>query len=244
MKATWSRILRWGIPGLVAFILVVGAFGLVALTPIAVRSLDDTGGNSGLLLADLQTGGENEALRGELVLKDPTPLFLPTPWNSGQVEEAMTAERSPGSSFGSIGAKLVFPAAANDLNLPDGVRVPATALAVVDQVEPLLKADELARRDTTVEGLPSRSGYLEVLAVDTGNLVYSRVLDAEMTPNPLRAPAEALLTINTGGLWLRPTVVETADGAAVDFEQINSVLQTARLDVILKPGFYRILLGP
>lgn len=198
----------------------------------------------GVLLADLETEEENLALIGELTLKDPTPLFLPTQWNSGQVDQTMTAERSSGASFRQLEAKWVFSDDENRLELPDGVEVPGTALATIDQMEPRLPSGELARRDLVREKLPERGGYFEVIAVTTGQIVLQRVLEADAASPLITSPLEAMLDINASGFWLRPTVAQVVEGGAVEFDRVNLMLRQARLETILAPGFYRISLGP
>ncbi len=198
----------------------------------------------GMLLADLAMDEENDALRGELALKDPTPLFLPTGRNSGQVDSRMTAERAPGASFGAFGEKWLFPAAANDLDLPDVVQVPPDGIAALGELAPPVQAGELTRRETRKVGLAERGGMLQVLSVETGRVIHEQVLVVPAGRSGLAVPVEALITMNSGGLWLRPTVLESVEGAAVDFNEIDLLLREARLESVLSPGFYRILLGP
>lgn len=198
----------------------------------------------GVLLADLDEEEKDAALIGELELKDPTPLFLPTRWNSGQVDQAMTAERSAGASFGQIDAKWVFPDEENRLTLPDGVSVPDSAISTLERMEARLKGSELARRDDLSRKLPERAGILEVVAVESGETVYRTVLEGGSAADFVPAPIETMLAINAGGFWVRPTVAQVVEGGAVEFDRVNLVLREARLETFLEPGFYRILLGP
>ena len=236
-------------PWVMTSVLMVGVV-LGALSRVEVSGLDwdtlrgETMGAGGLVFSDLESGASADGLRGELVLKDPTPLFLPTSWNSGQVEAAMAAESSPGTSFGSIDAKLVFLDRANNLEFPKAVVVPESAQAAMDRVSQPIGHGELTRRDRATVPLASRRGYLEILAADTGKLIYSSVLSDLVIDQALTAPVEAVLAVSGAGLWVRPTVLETPDGAAVDFDQINLALKAEHLDAVLSPGIYRILLGP
>ena len=169
---------------------------------------------------------------------------MPTQWNSGQVDRAMTAERSSGASFGPIGAKWVFPDEENRLVLPDGVSVPSSAISTIDQIENGIWVGELARRGGSNRALASRAGYLEVVAVDTGKTVYERVLEAPVDGQVIEVPVETMLAVNSSGFWLRPTVAQVAEGGAIEFDRVNLMLRETRLETILEPGFYRILLGP
>mgnify|MGYP003655191735 CR=1 FL=1 len=238
-------LVKWGILVLLAIGLLVAGLGLLT-APNAPRGtiLAQRPASGGVLLADLETEEANLALIGELTLKDPTPLFLPTQWNSGQVDRAMTAERSSGASFGPIGAKWVFPDEENRLVLPDGVSVPSSAISTIDQIENGIWVGELARRGGSNRALASRAGYLEVVAVDTGKTVYERVLEAPVDGQVIEVPVETMLAVNSSGFWLRPTVAQVAEGGAIEFDRVNLMLRETRLETILEPGFYRILLGP
>ena len=245
MEWVYKWLVKWGILVLLALALLVAGLGLFT-TPDAPRGtlLAERPASVGVLLADMETEEENLALIGELTLKDPTPLFLPTQWNSGQVDRAMTAERSSGASFGPIGAKWVFPDEENRLVLPDGVSVPGSAISTIDQIENKLRAGELARRDGGDRSLMARAGFLKVVAVDTGKTVYERVLDSGVEGQIIEVPVETMLAINLSGFWLRPTVAQVAEGGAIEFDRVNFMLRETRLETILEPGFYRILLGP
>jgi hypothetical protein len=246
MQPVTKWLKSWGIPILGAILVVMVGFGLLVAPEIPRGMvLEDRVGAGGVLLADLEKEEEDRALRGELTLKDPTPLFLPTIWNSGQVDRTMTTERSSGASFGQIEAKWVFPDDENRLVLPDGVAVPESAITTIDQIEERLSGGELARRDVSARPLEKRTGYLEVIAVETGETVYSRVLRSGGDEGEtIEVPVETILAINQSGFWLRPTVAEVAEGGAVEFDRVNLLLRETRLETVLEPGFYRILLGP
>lgn len=238
-------LVNWGIPVLVVGGLMVAGLGLLT-APESPRStiLAEREKPSGVLLVDLATEEQNQALIGELTLKDPTPLFLPTRWNSGQVDRAMTTERSSGASFGQIEAKWILPDGENRLILPDGVSVPQTAISTINQVENRLSSGEFSRRDASGRTLTERAGFLEVLAVETGKTVYQRVLESDTIGQAIEVPVEIILAVNSSGFWLRPTVAQVAEEGAVEFDRVNFLLREARLETILEPGFYRILLGP
>lgn len=235
--------LPWAGLSLVVAAVLVGGVGLVEASDWdgALRS-GASASRVGVILthADEQVAG----LRGEFVLKDPTPLFLPHKWNSGQVDERGEGVLSPGTSYGAFEPKLIFPAAASDIEIPDGVDVPRTALLAMERIAETVGHGELTRRDKEPQALRSRRGYVEVMTMIDGNLLYQSVLDEEMTPFQVQAPIEALLAINKAGVWVRPTVIEAPEGVSVNFEEINSVLKALRLESILGPGIYRILLGP
>lgn len=245
MNIVSKWLVKWGLLVLVAGVLVLASLGMVSVSDSPVGTVRlESGGRGSVLLADLATEEENAELIGELALKDPTPLFLPTRWNSGQVDRAMTAERSSGASFGQIGAKWVFPNDENRMILPDGVVVPDSAVSALDGMEARLEGGELARKDDLGLSLPVRAGFMEVVAIGTGETVFRKPLELAEEGTPINAPIEAMLAINAGGFWVRPTVAQLVEGGAVEFDQVNLMLREARLETFLEPGFYRILLGP
>lgn len=243
--ARLAQAFPWTVAGAIAAVLLLALQAMVQVPPSPQGTYTEGGlDGGGMLMADLAEEQDNETLIGELALKDPTPLFLPTDRNSGQVDLAMTVERAPGSSFGEFDPKLVFPLTGNDLDLPDVVRVPTSALGTLDRFESPVRGGELSRLDPLGEGLPERWGLLKVLSAETGHVVHEQTVVGSQIAGLMEAPVEALLAVNAGGLWLRPTVVESPEGVTVDFEQINLLLQEAHLGSLLQPGFYRILLGP
>ena len=239
------RSLPWVLLGLAAAVVVLLGASLVHVeAPPTGTFPKNPPAGVGMLLADLATDEEDMALRGELELKDPTPLFLPTEWNSGQVDSSMTVERAPGASFGAFGEKWLFPAAANDLDLPDVVQVPGDVMVALNGLSGAVEAHELTRRDTRGAGLGERGGLLQVLSLESGRVLHEQELAADEAGTSLAVPVEALLAINSNGLWLPPTVLESMEGVSVDLNQVDLLLREARLESVLSPGFYRILLGP
>lgn len=237
--------LPWAGLSLVVAAVLVGGLGLVQTNDWdgALR-LGASASRVGVVLTHADADEQVAGLRGEFVLKDPTPLFLPHKWNSGQVDERDEGVLFPGTSFGAIEPKLIFPEAANDIAIPDGVEVPATALSAMERLAETVGHGELTRRDGEPQALRSRRGYVEVMTMTDGNLLHQRVIDEDLTPFQVQAPIEALLAISEAGVWVRPTVIEAPEGVSVNFEEINSVLKALHLESILSPGIYRILLGP
>jgi len=240
-----AALAKWVVLGFLVAGGIVSGLSLVAV-PRAPEGtfLAQPAAPAGMILADLSTGEENEALQAELSLKDPTPLFLPTAQNSGQVNALSAVDQAPGSSFDGFGAKLWYPVAANDLDLPDAVEVPADPLVAVDGLGEPLALGELSRVETVARALPPRQALLQVLSVTSGEVLHEVVLQGPAEAGPLNAPLEAVMTVNSTGLQLRPTVIESPVGATVELDQVDLWLKESRLESILRPGFYRILLGP
>lgn len=246
---TARRVFPAAAAAVVAGLLVAGGLALVRVPsgptetaerfqPAARRSTGGVG------LTEMPVGEAAGALRAEIVLHDPTPLFLPTPWNSGRVPASKTMERSPGTSFEPIAAKWVFPDQNNRLILPEVVGVPDNAIGVVTRLSPPIQLAELARTDDRGERLPARQGRWEVRSLGSGRRLAAGDLPAAAVPNGLRAPLELVLAVDVHGLIGNPTVVGAADGATVDFGEVTRMMQALSLGARLRPGIYRILLGP
>lgn len=227
-----------------AILLVVGGLGLVRLPQAGPRVglIDPKPARIGIAeLSEQDTGG---LAQSELLLQDPTPLFLPTEYNSGRVVAAMTAERSPGTSFGSIPAKMLFGDSDISLALPEAVAIPDQILGFVVKSAPQVKITELARRTSDMGRLPERQGYLQVLSMSTGTELWSQQITAGSWEFDLEAPWEFILAVNRVGSISFPAVANAGEGALIDLTQITDVLRKKHLGARLKPGIYRILLGP
>ncbi len=242
MVGSLDRSFPWIPLSVVVAVSLLAALGLIDTSQMAENLRIGTETNSGgVILVDLREQENAEGIRGELILKDPTPLFLPTRWNSGQVEPQGLA---PATSFGAIDAKLVFSAVADDLRLPDGVAVPESPMGALERIESLGSTVKLHERDESGEALPRRLGYMEVAGVESGKILHHSILVGNEGEPALSVPVETILSINAVGIWVRPTVIQAPDGASVDFDQINLLLQGLHLEAILEPGIYRIILGP
>jgi hypothetical protein len=156
----------------------------------------------------------------------------------------MTAEASPGTSFGSIPAKFVYPTGGNRLDLPDVVKVPESALSAVRAVESPLEVEELARGDAAMDQLPPRVGLMEVRSVVDGAMVWAVELPQSLEGVTIDGPVELLVAVESSGRISQPGLIRTWTDLGLDLPDLQNVLETARLGARLKPGIYRILLGP
>ncbi|MCF3650703.1 hypothetical protein [Synoicihabitans lomoniglobus] len=195
-------------------------------------------------LADMPTEEGSDIMRAEFALQDPTPLFLPTEWNSGRVDASMTSEQSPGTSFGSIEPKFVYPTDNNRLEVPDVVKLPTSAIEILDSLDHPIAVAELARQDATVKTLPRRFAALEVQRLRDGKVVLSVEIEEGSSLPGRIVPIELLFMVERAGLVGAPTVIGVAEDTVVDLEVVSEVLKSARLGAVLGPGIYRILLGP
>lgn len=207
----------------------------------------------GVTLTGATESAAGRASMANLSLNDPTPLFLPTVYNSGRVEPAMTAERSPGTTFGEIDAKWVFPEVGNRLSVPDVVQIQPQALSVIERLAPRVVLQELGRGALRPDPLPTRTALLEVQEVQSGRVVYRDDLTLEGGTQVVLSPMELMVVVDrTGIVSLRGGLEVTAGGGGLptmgaqpaDLDAVQNLLQSAMIGTRISAGIYRILLGP
>lgn len=184
----------------------------------------------------------------ESLLRDPTPLFLPTRWNAAQGVRPDRALREPGETFAGFGAKFVFGENAAELALPLVVTVPAQPEAAIrpsDWQAPFLG---LGRADASVVPLPARAAFIEVRFSRDGRQVLGQ---AVLESAPFQAtdwqPLEFGVAVAAGGAIGAPALLTSSGVEDVD-EYFQEYLATRsmlgeRLSK-LRPGAYRIVIGP
>lgn len=226
------------------------AVGLLTLrverevAPLPERWAKGGGTASQIGLSRLEPVSTGDLVAEEALFFDPSPLFLPTEWNSGQNALPANVLRDPGQMFQDFQARLVFKRDALAINLPDTgitLRQPAD---VVSSVEDVAKLGGLGARDTRVAPLAGRSGYVEVVSTSDGRPVLQESLRLEGLDVNLWRPLELIGVINAAGLVGQLSV--TGSTGAVDLDQRlrDHVLKSMHLGDRLAPGFYRIFVGP
>lgn len=185
-------------------------------------------------------------LQEQATLFDPTPLFLPTKWNTNQGPLPVTVQRQPGQAFPDFDAKPTYGRAA--LVLPIASAEPAP-----QQPEDLLKTQSrdpflgFGRIDLPLKALPSRTAVVEVRDAGTGKVVLNQALGGEVAipaGEPDWKPVEFLVSVNAGGLLGRPMETASSDVEDVDAFFRNYLAKTLRLGERLAPGMYRVVVGP
>ncbi len=201
-------------------------------------------------------GGSSDVLLSQeaAFLHDPTPLFLPTQYNS--TPEA--PRRILGVAFTSYPPELAF--ATEELKV-DGILPapipaplrPADALVENPPTNPLLG---FGRTDRSVPVLASRGAFVEIVAAGTGARVFSRALaqlppieagNRRLIPPPgdvTWQPLEFMVKVDPIGLE-GPLVLTTRSGVeTVDAYFEGYLAEILRVGKLLNPGFYRISVGP
>jgi hypothetical protein len=190
------------------------------------------------------TLGLGSGATDEAELLDPRPLFLPTRWNVQPQHLPVGVAHEPGTAFAAFEPKLLFDENALALNFPAVVATPARpveALAVGTLPRPLLG---LGRVDLAAEPLADRGGFAEVSAVGTGEPVLGQALPEAAPPAGDWAPLEFLVGVNEMGLIGPPQLVQGSGNEAVDGYFRAFLAENFRLGARLRPGFFRVRIGP
>jgi hypothetical protein len=197
-------------------------------------------------IARLDEGMGDRLLREQATMFDPTPLFLPTEWNTSQRPLPAAVRRQPGQVFGTFEPKLMYDAAELALSVGPERPLPTSPvdLLKVPSHDPFLG---FGLEDVPSTSLALRKGFVEVRKVGTGEMVYARDLGRDIAPPTSRLdwqPAEFLVTVTVAGLLGQP-----ADTASSDIEEVDAffrgyLAKTLRLGERLPPGIYRVVVGP
>jgi hypothetical protein len=239
----------WVLASLGAVAIVGGLALLVrAPAPPARRSGPETIPSVGLARLDGTAGGA--VLREEALLRDPTPLFLPTAdLNAAQGVEPKRSE--PGDTFASYPEKYAFVttevqfAFAPAVVVPDEKR-PVEVTSLTDWSLPL---QGFGRRDEPRPVLPPRGAYVEIVATaDGGSVGLEQALTEARPPTEQEwQPMEFLAAIEPGGSVGLPSLVVSSGVEKVDQYFLDYLVKNWRVGERLsklKTGFYLIKLGP
>ena len=238
MKTATGRQYRW-VYAVAGAVVVLVAFSLLFRAP---------GGTRVRPLQPVKTPGSAVRLvslkPNEAALTDPTPLFLPTEWNSGQNALPANTQREPGGSFQGYPAKLAFAETELNLNFPAAIKIPARpadALAADRSGQSFLG---LGQSDQPATQLIVRKAFIEILAAVNGQRLLAQPLANANPPGGAWQPLEFLVAVDAMGLVGPPTLTESSRVAAVDGYFQNYLVKTLHAGQRLAPGFYRICIGP
>jgi hypothetical protein len=216
--------------GVVAFVWL--AFRVRLPQPPATRTVPP---NASVGLVD------QVAIQGT-TLRDPTPLFLPTSFNSSR-KDYVPAE--PAGDFSGFSADLTFDVAELRLPLPPAATVPASpaeALVGDPPGEPFLG---FGRTDVVVQPVAPRGAYVEISEEGTGKSVFGGpVLDAHPPTSAPWKPMEFMAAVDASGLVGPLVLTVHSDVAEVDAYFGRYLVERLRIGQRLLPGFYRVTVGP
>jgi hypothetical protein len=234
----------WLMAGAGALLAVVFVLWLFSRSPVPSQAAMRSRPMPMVGLTRLDSGTTDEEVREQAELFDPTPLFLPTRWNVQPQRLSVGVAREPGTAFAAFDPKLLFDKDALALNFPAVVATPARpveALAVGTSPRPLLG---LGRVERTVEPLAARGGFAEVSAAGTGEPVLAQALPGAATPAGDWAPLEFLVAVNAMGLIGPPQLTLSSGNEAVDGYFRAFLAKNFRLGARLRPGVFRVCIGP
>jgi|GEM_PF-705625 len=227
---------------------VLGLLGLFAIPrppqpTVALSPAEDREAAIALTRTDPPVSLPGEDVR-LLDLQDPTPLYLPTRWNSGRFDDAMAVERAPGTTFTSFPAKSIMGLGPVTVGVPDSVDMPVGELAVVTRPDPARAFVELGRMPLAENRPTAQSARLEIVRLDSGRTVAVRDLAGSPELTAFNLPVELLAAVDASGFIANPTVVSSSGDQALDSLAVNILARGGQFDVGLRPGIYRISIGP
>jgi hypothetical protein len=205
------------------------------------RSLEATK----IVLTRLAQQEEGRVVAEESQFFDPTPLFLPTEWNSDQKPLPPSVLNDPGEMFARFPSKLQFAEDGVALKFKDPIQTPDKPSDTINVIENELAFRGMGRGDVEVGNLAARGGYLVVKSADgSKRAIVSQILADARPPMDNWKPMEFLAVVNRAGLVGSLSLIERSGFESVDLYFQNYLVQTFRLGEYLAPGFYRISVGP
>jgi hypothetical protein len=187
----------------------------------------------------------NSLLREEAMLRDPTPLFLPTRWSAGENALPRDDRREPGSSFADFPAKFAFETADLKWRLPPPVAIPARPAEAFATDRPKRPFIGFGEGDPEVTPLKPRGAFVKIVAENDGRVAFAEALPSAKPPGDAAwEPMEFLVAIDRAGVVSPPVVTESSRVAAVDAYFQNCLTDKLHVGERLRPGFYRVSIGP
>lgn len=197
--------------------------------------------------ARLDANSGNRVLREEALLRDPTPLFLPTRWSAAAAVRPESVLREPGETWGGFPPQLVFPPDNAHVALPLPSRPPETPIEA-------LRAERWDRpflgwgqRDGAWPALPSRRAFIEVVSLRDGRTLLAEPLDAAPAAGQDWNPIQWMAAVEAAGPVGAPALLQGSGQEQVDRFYSDFLEKQWRLGerlARLAPGFYHIILGP
>jgi hypothetical protein len=183
--------------------------------------------------------------REEADLYDPTPLFLPTRWNTRPNADQAEGSLEPAGQFRDYAPKLTPVENAGRPDFPAVVATPAVPLDAVATAPSAVPFAGFGRSEVAIAALPSREAFVEVASAATGAAVISQPFVGAHPPGDSDwEPLEFLAAVEPGGLVGLPVLTRSSRVEQVDTYFQNYLAKAFRLGGRLGPGFYRIKIGP
>lgn len=238
---------RWTVAG-VGAVLVVAALVLLVRVP-APPAASVPPPRAAVELA--RPDAARRALVEETMMRDLTPLFLPTERNARLQQPPL---REPGETvFDLPASSLTYAEGEPNLsrNLPAVVTLNGKPLAEARPIDALsgeVGAATLGfgRNKAAVTALAPRGGFIEVVALASGRLVLGEPLPLAARPPSDQPwhPLEFLGAVDASGLIAPLTRTTGSRVDEVDAHFRKYLAQAYRIGERLPPGFYRITVAP
>lgn len=189
--------------------------------------------------------GKNALLREEATLRDPTPLYLPTQWNAGENAVPATARLDPGRQFHDYPPWLVYKENELALNFPPPVAVPKRPADAFAVDKPSAPYAGLGQVDSKIQPLAPRGAFARVVSAGDGRQALAEPLPDARPPGDVPwEPLEFLVAIDTVGVIRPPVLTASSHVASVDQYFQDYLTRTLHVGERLRPGFYRVSIGP
>ena len=230
--------------------------GMLALVTVLFRAPKSpafgSGGESGVEkppaavgIAQIGAQGGSPLLQEEATLRDPTPLYLPTRWNAGEGAVPAAARLDAGRGFRNYEPRLAFNDEELTLNFPPAVAVPkrpAEAFAVDKPGAPYAGFGQV---DGRIKPLAARGAFARVVSAGDGREALAEALPAAKPPGDVPwEPMEFLVAVDVVGVVRPPVLTASSHVPSVDQYFQDYLTRTLHVGERLRPGFYRVSIGP
>lgn len=225
---------RWVIAAVVATVFL-GGFVFLFQPPVIDLSLKRSPAKAPVGL------GLRRVAPAEAALVDPTPLFLPTIWNTAQKDVALP---KAGGAFANYPAKFAYEEAEFKGLHARSIPV-ANAADLLALATPGASTLGIGRQSGGPDIQPARGAFLEVIPQTGGPAVLNATVPLLNLPAiGLWEPIEFLAVVDAAGLC--GPLVSTVRSKAEDIDAYfkNYLTTSFRLGAKLEPGIYRIRVGP
>lgn len=181
----------------------------------------------------------------EVALRDPTPLFLPTPWNAGEDALAMNAPREPGGAFQDYAPHFTFPETELQIEFRAPAKIPANAADALATTYADAGVLGLGRVDRANPTLQSRDGFIEIVSAADGALMMREPLtNVGLSQGRTWQPLEFMVAVDSAGAVRPPVLTESSRVSQVDSFFEEYLVRVFHIGERLAPGFYRVSIGP
>lgn len=196
-----------------------------------------------IVLTGVGPAGQDQAMREQAALFDPTPLFFPTEWNYEQQPLPLSLRRQPGQVFGSFDPKWTFAEQDLKLSATEAGEGPVRLADVLTQGNEAPFAG-MGQVDVPHEPLPERSGFVEIRSLNGNKPIIEQALVGVSIPRPDYSPVEFIVAVSAAGVIGEPVLASGSGWDEVDAFFRTYLVKTLRVGERLNPGQYRISIGP